>query len=241
MWVYVRLLSSPPVAKLLPWLSRKMEGKNATEFQHVTQRINMDEVVAEADHSDADRSSRSVYTALSIIGVAYFFSFVCYGGTDGLQPASEADLPRACVTAVICLASIASSVLLAPAVFVSRLSPNMALCVAWGSHALYAMANLYPSAGTLLPTAVVVGVTFPAIAVAHGVYTTALVDRWCQCQGVGGEEEMRLADVDRGDRSHRHLESNCGCTRRTTDDNLRRQNAFVMFNAILLVCLNIHS
>jgi len=198
----------------------------------------MDEVVGEADHSVADRSSRrSVYTAVSIVGVAYFFSFVCYGGTDGLQPASEADLPRACVMAVICLASIASSILLAPAVFVSRLSPNMALCVAWGSHALYAMANLYPSAGTLLPTALVVGATFPAIAVAHGVYTTAMVDRWCQSQGVDGEDEMRLADVDRGDRSRRHLES-CGCTRRTTDDSLRRQNAFVIFNAILMVCLN---
>ena len=195
----------------------------------------MDEVVGEADHSVADRSSRSVYAAVSIIGVSYFFAFVCYGGTDGLQPAGEADLPRVCVTVVICLASVASSVLLAPAVFVSRLSPNMALCAAWGSHALYAMANLYPSAGTLLPTALVVGATFPAIAVAHGVYTTALVDRWCHRQGVGGEEDTTVADVDRDDGS-RHLES-CGCTRRTTDDSLRRQNAFVFFNSILMVCL----
>ena len=205
----------------------------------MVQRVNMDEVFGEVDHSGADRSSRSVYAAVSIIGVAYFFAFVCYGGTDGLQTAGGGDLPRSCVMAVICITSAASSLLLAPA-FVSRLSPNMALCVAWGSHALYAMANLYPTVATLLPAAFVVGATFPAVAVAQGVYTTALVKRWCERHGAdaGGEDDMRQAGVEGGDRS-RNLES-CCCRRRTIDDDsLRRQNVFVVFHSILTVCWSI--
>jgi len=203
----------------------------------VIQIINMDELVGEVNHSGAAGSSRSVYAAVSIIGVAYFFAFVCYGGTDGLQTASDADLPRSCVVAVICVTSVASSVLLAPA-FVSRLSANTTLCVAWGSHALYAMANLYPTAGTLLPTALVVGATFPAVAVAQGVYTTALVDRWCERAGTDAEENARLTGVD-GDERPRSVASR-HCTRPTTDDNLRRQNVFACLNSILMVCLRRH-
>ena len=199
----------------------------------------MDEVVGAVDQSGADRSSRSVYAAVGVISAAYFFAFVCYSGTDGLQTAGDDELPRSWVTAVICVASVVSSVLLAP-VFVSRLSPNMALCVAWGSHALYAMANLYPTAGTLLPAAVVVGATLPAVAVAQGVYTTALVDKWCDRQSAdaGGDEDTRLADVDAGGRS-RNLQS-CAWTRRTINDSLRRQNVFVFFNSVLMVCHRKH-
>lgn len=129
---------------------------------------------------------------------------------------------------IICITSVASSVLLAPA-FVSRLSPNMALCVAWGSHALYAMANLYPTVATLVPAAFVVGATFPAVAVAQGVYTTALVDRWCESQ-----------DADAADEDNMRSHERCGCARRATDDCLRRQNVFVFFNSILMVCLYRH-
>jgi len=138
-----------------------------------------EEVVGEVDRSDAGGSSshRGVYSAAGIVGLAYFLAFVCYGGTDGLQTSGVVGgLPRSCVVAVICVTSAASSVLLAPA-FVVRLSPNTALCVAWGSHALYAMANLYPTAASLVLAAAVVGATFPAVAVAQGVYTTELVDR----------------------------------------------------------------
>jgi len=114
----------------------------------------MDEVVAEVDRgphgAGRSNSRRSVYCAVSIIGTAFFFAFVAYSGTDGLQTASEDDdLPRTAVMLIICCTSVAGSVLLAPA-FVSRLSPNTALCVAWGSHALYAMANLYPTTATLV-------------------------------------------------------------------------------------------
>jgi len=195
----------------------------------------MNEVVAEVDHSGADQSSsRSVYTVVGIIGVAYFFAFICYGGTDGLQTAGDDDLPRSYVIAVICLTSVVSSVLLAPAVFVSRLSPNMALCVAWGSHALYAMANLHPSIGVLLPTALVVGATFPAVAIVQGVYTTALCDKWIERHSVGDGEETRLAGVGVGDRSRNR--QHCGCTRRAIDDTQRRQNVFVFLNSVLMVC-----
>lgn len=194
------------------------------------------EVIGEGDRSDARRSSHPVYSAASIIGVAYFLAFVCYGGTDGLQTSRVDDLPRSYVMAVICIVSVASSVSLAPA-FVVRLSPNTALCVAWGSHALYAMANLYPTAATLLPTAVIVGATFPAVVVAQGVYTTALVDRWCERPGTdaGAEEDLRLAGADGADRSPRVQIRRC--TRRPLDDNLRRENVFVFFNSILMVCL----
>ena len=190
----------------------------------------MDDVVGDVDrYGAAERSTsrRSVCCAVSIIGTAFFFAFVAYSGTDGLQTASDDDdLPRTSVMLIICCTSIASSLLLAPA-FVSRLSPNMALCVAWGSHALYAIANLYPTTATLLPTAFIVGASFPAVGVAQGVYTTALVDRWC---GGRDDEDMRVADVDRSE--------TCGCTARTADDRRRRQNLFVFFNSILMVCLH---
>jgi len=196
--------------------------------------INMDELVGDVDRSLADRSSRSIFSAVGIIGVAFYFTFAAYGGTDGLQTAGDAGLSRSCVTAIICFTSVASSVLLAPS-FVSRLSTNTALCVAWGSHALYAMANLYPTPATLLPAAFFVGATLPAIAVAQGVYTTALVDRWCERQDAdaGGDDDMRLAGVV----SSRRLED-CGCLRLTTDDILKRQNVFVFFNSILMVSLH---
>ena len=195
----------------------------------------MDEVAGEVDqqYNSDDRSNHSIYSAIVVISIAFLFAFVAYSGTDALQTASGGDLPRTYATATICITSVASSVLLAPA-FVSRLSPNMALCVAWGSHALYAMANLYPTTVTLLLAAFVVGATFPAVAVAQGVYTTALVDRWCgrQDTDAGGEEDMSIAVVDRS----RGLER-CGCAGRTTDDRVRRQNVFVFFNSILMVCL----
>lgn len=187
----------------------------------------MDEVGGDV----AGKSSRP-YTAVSIVGLAYFLAFACYGGTDGLQTASDGDLSKSCVMAVICITSIASSVLLTPA-FVVRLSPNTALCVAWGSHALYAMANLYPTAWTLVPAAVIVGATFPAVAVAQGVYATALVDRWCGRQVADDDAEDRLTGVNRSP-----CADTCGCTTRATDDNERRQNVFVVFNSILLVRLN---
>ena len=196
-------------------------------------------MVGEVDRSDAGRSSHPVYSAAGVIGVAYFLAFVCYGGTDGLHTPSVGDVPRSCIMAVICVTSVASSVLLAPA-FVIRLSPNTALCVAWGSHALYAMANLYPTAATLLPAAVIVGATFPAVAVAQGVYTTALVDRWCGRPGAdaGVEEDLRLEGAEVADRSPR-LQGRC-CTGRTLDDKQRRENVFVFFNSIFVVRLCSH-
>lgn len=192
------------------------------------QLAGMDDVVGEVDRSASEKSVRHVYAAVCVIGVAYFLAFVCYGGTDGLHSGGgDGQLPRYCVMTIICVCSIVSSMLLAPA-FVSRLSPNTALCVAWGSHSLYAMANLYPTAGTLLPAAVIVGATIPAIAVAQGIYTTALADRWCRRLSSEGEvDDMRLT-------SERTLR--CGCTRCPIDDNLRRENVFMFFNSILMVC-----
>ena len=203
-----------------------------SDCQLIVYNAEMDEVAGEEDQYNSERSNQSIYSAVVVISIAFFFAFVAYSGTDALQTASGGDLPRTYLIAIICITSIASSVLLAPA-FVSRLSPNMALCVAWGSHALYAMANLYPTAVALLLAAFVVGATFPAVAVAQGVYTTALVDRWCGRDDAdgGAEEDMGIAVVDRS----RCLER-CGCAGRTTDDGVRRQNVFVFFNSILMVC-----
>jgi len=203
----------------------------------------MDDVIGEVDHrSGVDVGGRPIYSAVGVIGAAFFLAFVCYGSADGLQTAAANDggeLSTWWVAVLICVTSAASSVLVAPA-FVSRLSANTALCVAWAAHALYAMASLYPTAWTLLPTALVVGVTFPVIVVAQGVYTTALTDRWCGRPGgdaAEGEEDVRLADV--GSRRRSPSMERCGCVPRATDDSLRRQNVFVFFNSILMVCLHI--
>jgi len=76
-----------------------------------------------------------------------------------------------------------------------------------------------------VPTAFVVGATLPAVAVAQGIYTAALAERWC-----GGQNAL-AADAGGTDDDDRVAES-CG---RATDNRLRRQNVFVTFNSILMV------